>query len=62
MSLELYIWKRIYLKMSQREINTLNNDKSIHGILVQLPLPSHIDEDAVISAIDPMKDVDGFHP
>lgn len=43
-------------------INTFNNDPSIHGILVQLPLPKHIDENAVIMAIDWRKDVDGFHP
>lgn len=43
-------------------IDDLNNDTSIHGILVQLPLPKHIDEDLVIQAIDPGKDVDGFHP
>lgn len=43
-------------------INRLNTDDSIHGILVQLPLPKHIDERAVIDAIDPSKDVDGFHP
>lgn len=40
----------------------LNNDKNIHGILVQLPLPKHISEEAVILAIDPAKDVDAFHP
>ncbi|HET9949121.1 MAG TPA: tetrahydrofolate dehydrogenase/cyclohydrolase catalytic domain-containing protein [Longimicrobiales bacterium] len=40
----------------------LNADPAIHGILVQLPLPSHIDEGKVIEAIDPSKDVDGFHP
>lgn len=39
-----------------------NADPAIHGILVQLPLPAHINEDAVINAIDPDKDVDGFHP
>ena len=39
----------------------LNADPSIHGILVQLPLPGHMDEAAVINAIDPAKDVDGFH-
>lgn len=44
------------------EIKRLNEDESVHGILVQLPLPKHIDEDAVINAIDPNKDVDGFHP
>ncbi|MDX1464725.1 MAG: bifunctional methylenetetrahydrofolate dehydrogenase/methenyltetrahydrofolate cyclohydrolase FolD [Halomonas sp.] len=43
-------------------IDALNNDSEVHGILVQLPLPPHLDEDAVISAIDPAKDVDGFHP
>ena len=40
----------------------LNGDPRIHGILVQLPLPAHIDDDAVLLAIDPDKDVDGFHP
>ncbi len=44
------------------KIKELNRDKRFHGILVQLPLPKHIDEDEVISAIDPKKDVDGFHP
>ena len=43
-------------------IEKLNHDSECNGILVQLPLPSHIDEDAVIAAIDPKKDVDGFHP
>ncbi len=42
-------------------IDDLNNDPAIHGILVQLPLPSHIDEGKVIQAINPDKDVDGFH-
>jgi len=42
-------------------LSQLNNDDSVHGILVQLPLPSHIDESAVIAAIAPEKDVDGFH-
>jgi methylenetetrahydrofolate dehydrogenase (NADP+)/methenyltetrahydrofolate cyclohydrolase len=40
----------------------LNADETIHGILVQLPLPKHLDEDAVILRIDPAKDVDGLHP
>ncbi|MHA6259531.1 bifunctional methylenetetrahydrofolate dehydrogenase/methenyltetrahydrofolate cyclohydrolase FolD [Sporosarcina sp. CAU 1771] len=44
------------------QIQKLNEDQTIHGILVQLPLPKHIDENLVISAIDPQKDVDGFHP
>ncbi len=42
-------------------IHQLNNDPEIHGILVQLPLPDHLDEDLVINSIDPAKDVDGFH-
>ena len=42
-------------------IQALNNDPSIHGILVQLPLPKHIDDHKVIEAISPLKDVDGFH-
>ena len=42
-------------------IEQLNNDPAVHGILVQLPLPGHLDEDLVINAIDPAKDVDGFH-
>jgi len=43
-------------------VDELNNDSSIHGILVQLPLPKHINETRVLYAIDPNKDVDGFHP
>lgn len=44
------------------KINELNMDQSIHGILVQLPLPAHIDDTKVIETISPLKDVDGFHP
>lgn len=43
-------------------IDKLNKDDTIHGILVQLPVPKHIDEDTIIKAISPKKDVDGFHP
>ncbi|HCR72919.1 MAG TPA: bifunctional methylenetetrahydrofolate dehydrogenase/methenyltetrahydrofolate cyclohydrolase FolD [Ruminococcus sp.] len=43
-------------------VDVLNNDEKVNGILVQLPLPSHIDENAVINAISPDKDVDAFHP
>ncbi len=43
-------------------IEKFNNDAAVHGILVQLPLPSHINEDKIITAIHPDKDVDGFHP
>lgn len=43
------------------KLDELNKDNAVHGILVQLPLPKHIDEEAIINAIDPAKDVDGFH-
>lgn len=43
-------------------VHELNKRKDVNGILVQLPLPKHIDEDMIIRAIDPSKDVDGFHP
>lgn len=43
-------------------VNTLNNKSDIHGILVQLPLPKHINEETILNAIDPKKDVDAFHP
>jgi|TARA_B100000902_G_scaffold218103_1_gene207267 methylenetetrahydrofolate dehydrogenase (NADP+)/methenyltetrahydrofolate cyclohydrolase len=60
---ELY---RLEKSVSEEElldlIATINADNSFHGILVQLPLPKHIDSDKVIHAIDPKKDVDGFHP
>ncbi len=42
-------------------VNQLNNDPNVHGILVQLPLPGHLNEDLIINSIDPAKDVDGFH-
>jgi len=60
--------KDIRLPESTREdelltiVNNLNEDSEIDGILVQLPLPSQIDEQKIILAIDPKKDVDGFHP
>lgn len=60
--------KSIRLKESTTEaelleiISQLNKDDSVHGILVQLPLPKHIDEEKIIMAISPEKDVDGFHP
>ena len=53
-------------KTTQKElldlVNKLNNDPKIHGILVQMPLPKHLNEKEVLFAIDPKKDVDGFHP
>ena len=44
------------------QIDTLNNDPQLDGYIVQLPLPKHIDEEKILLAIDPKKDVDGFHP
>ncbi|AUX08122.1 methylenetetrahydrofolate dehydrogenase (NADP+)/methenyltetrahydrofolate cyclohydrolase [Halalkaliarchaeum desulfuricum] len=44
------------------KIDELNEDPAVHGILVQMPVPDHVDERAVLEYIDPMKDVDGFHP
>ena len=45
-----------------KTIVSLNNDDSLHGILIQSPLPSHMDEESLTDLIDPAKDVDGFHP
>jgi methylenetetrahydrofolate dehydrogenase (NADP+)/methenyltetrahydrofolate cyclohydrolase len=57
---------RLPAETSQKQLLDLikqkNNDPKIHGILVQLPLPKHIDDSAMLLAIDPDKDVDGFHP
>lgn len=66
---ELGIYSRVHAlpaSTTQEEllglVGALNSDSHIHGILVQLPLPDHIDEQAIIAAICPDKDVDGFHP
>jgi methylenetetrahydrofolate dehydrogenase (NADP+)/methenyltetrahydrofolate cyclohydrolase len=57
---------RISAEASQEElialVDRLNEDPAVDGILVQLPLPKHIDEESVLTRIDPAKDVDGFHP
>jgi methylenetetrahydrofolate dehydrogenase (NADP+) / methenyltetrahydrofolate cyclohydrolase len=57
---------RLAESTSEREllelVDQLNRDDAVDGILVQLPLPSHVDEQRVIEAVDPAKDVDGFHP
>ena len=45
-----------------RLVGEINSNSDIDGILIQSPLPDHIDEDIIINAIDPRKDVDGFHP
>lgn len=59
-------YKKLEASASTQElvdlISELNNDPNVHGILVQLPLPKHMDESAIIACIDPDKDVDGFHP
>jgi methylenetetrahydrofolate dehydrogenase (NADP+)/methenyltetrahydrofolate cyclohydrolase len=44
------------------QVSDLNRDKSVHGFLVQLPLPSHLDGEAILAAVDPSKDIDGLHP
>lgn len=44
------------------QISELNNDPKVHGILVQLPLPDHLNEEVILEAISPEKDIDGFHP
>jgi methylenetetrahydrofolate dehydrogenase (NADP+)/methenyltetrahydrofolate cyclohydrolase/formyltetrahydrofolate synthetase len=58
-----FIHKKLPESISQiellREVKQLNDSSSVHGIIVQMPLPSHIDEGSVIEAIDPRKDVDG---
>jgi methylenetetrahydrofolate dehydrogenase (NADP+)/methenyltetrahydrofolate cyclohydrolase len=58
--------ERLPASTSEQEIldriGELNADPAVHGILVQLPLPDHVDEHKVIEAVDPRKDVDGFHP
>lgn len=58
-----FICKKLPESISQveliREVKQLNDNSSVHGIIVQMPLPSHIDEGSVIEAIDPRKDVDG---
>lgn len=60
------IGKKLPAETSQAElvelVASLNNDPNVNGILVQLPLPSHIDEETVLNTIDLEKDVDGFHP
>ncbi|MFT9486325.1 MAG: bifunctional methylenetetrahydrofolate dehydrogenase/methenyltetrahydrofolate cyclohydrolase FolD [Tepidibacillus sp.] len=58
----IYMEETISQETLLAEIERLNLDSNVHGILVQLPLPKHIEEDAIINAIDPKKDVDGFHP
>lgn len=60
-SLEVILPEDTYESTLLAKIEELNHDPAIHGILVQLPLPKHINEEAIINAIAPAKDVDGFH-
>lgn len=60
-SLEYRMPAETHAETLLKQIDALNTDASVHGILVQLPLPVHIDETAVLQRIDPLKDVDGFH-
>ena len=61
-SREIHLPESISQKQLLEKVAELNKDDAIHGILVQLPLPPQIDENAILSAIKPEKDVDGFHP
>ncbi len=61
-SLEVALDKNITQEKLIEEIQKLNNDDRINGILLQLPLPKHLDEHVALEAISPEKDVDGFHP
>ena len=61
-SLEVALDENITQDKLLDEINKLNNNDKIHGILLQLPLPKHLDEHKALEAISPDKDVDGFHP
>lgn len=61
-SLEVALDENITQEKLIEEINKLNNDEKINGILLQLPLPKHLDEHKALEAISPDKDVDGFHP
>lgn len=61
-SIEHYLAADVSQEELDTLIDTLNKNDSVHGILVQLPLPAHLSESRVIEAISPAKDVDGFHP
>ena len=61
-SLEILLPADVTMEELIAKIDELNSDPDVNGILVQLPLPDHLDESAVIRRISPLKDVDGFHP
>jgi methylenetetrahydrofolate dehydrogenase (NADP+)/methenyltetrahydrofolate cyclohydrolase len=60
-------WEHVFPETATQDevlnkVRELNADPAVHGILVQLPIPKHLDDRAVLNAVDPRKDVDGFHP
>jgi len=60
-------WEHVFAETATQEgvlakVAELNADPNVHGILVQLPIPKHLDDRAILNAVDPRKDVDGFHP
>ncbi|GKT17797.1 Tetrahydrofolate dehydrogenase/cyclohydrolase like protein, partial [Aduncisulcus paluster] len=57
----IYLEESVTEEALLKELEKLNSDSAVHGILVQMPLPDHIDKKKVIEAISPKKDVDGFH-
>lgn len=61
-ALQIRLPNEVQMDHILNEINKLNNDSDISGIIVQLPLPKHINKNIILSAINPNKDVDGFHP
>ncbi|WP_250311927.1 bifunctional 5,10-methylenetetrahydrofolate dehydrogenase/5,10-methenyltetrahydrofolate cyclohydrolase [Rickettsia endosymbiont of Oedothorax gibbosus] len=61
-ALQINLPNEVQIDHLLNEINILNNNSNISGIIVQLPLPKHINKNLILSAIDPSKDVDGFHP
>ena len=61
-SVKIELDENISTAILLNEIEKLNNDDNVHGILVQLPLPKHIDAEQILNAVSPQKDVDGFHP
>lgn len=61
-SVDLRLPQTIDMPALLQQIDALNRDQTVHGFLVQLPLPSHLDGEAILAAVDPSKDIDGLHP
>lgn len=59
---EIHLDTQVSQEELLKRVQSLNEDRAVHGILVQLPLPEHINSNLIIESIDPSKDVDGFHP